>query len=52
MKCTLTVEITVEIHPDVDPHEVTFRGIENAVPQANGEDVGAVISYTTQEYFE
>ncbi len=50
---TLTVEITVSIPDDLDPSEVTFRGIEYAVPQTGKDtDVGVVVSYMTQEYFE
>jgi hypothetical protein len=47
---TLTVEITVRINEDTDPNDITFRGIEAAVPVAHGYKVGTVYSYCTQEY--
>jgi len=48
---TLTVEIRVIVKEDVDPSDITFRGIENAVPTVKGKDVGTVDNYCTQEYF-
>lgn len=48
---TLTVEIKVIVKDEVDPSDITFRGIENAVPQVNGLDAGTVDGYCTQEYF-
>lgn len=48
---TLTVEIKATLNDGVNPNEVTFRGIELAVPQVAGQDVGSVESYCTQEYF-
>lgn len=52
MRHTLTVDIIVELPVDLDPSLVTFAGIENAIPQAEGQNVGHVVAYTTQEYFE
>lgn len=48
----LTVEIEVQVPDDVDPNAISFRGIENAVPQVECADVGTVTSYCTQEYIE
>lgn len=48
---TLTVDVKVIIKDEVDPNEVTFRGIEAAVPMMEGKDVGTVDSYCTQEYY-
>lgn len=49
---TLTVEIQVSVNDDIEPNDITFKGIEEAIPQVDGKDIGKVESYCTQEYFE